>query len=229
MANRLTSVLQQVGGKVFLKGAITIAILIALGFAAKTVDFDKIFEALPFSRGDDAGWTNGKSAFLVFSGVLVAIGCPRQAVSFFAAYFFGLWTGIMLALGGTILGCVLTYSTARLFSQFFKGVLGGKLKIAVEFWRENTFFATMIWRFLPAGSNFLTNIAAGVLGLPAMLFFAGSGVGYVPQTIVFALMGSGVEVGSTTRISVSIGLFVLSAMLGLMLYARYRKQLASGG
>lgn len=224
--NNFMNVLQQYGGRVLLKGAIVIGLLILFGFAIKTYNFDALFKSLPFARQEE-GLLNSEFGYVLFAGLLVSIGCPRQIVSFFAAYFFGLWSGIVLGLAGTILGCVISFSIARLFQGYFKDLVKGKLGLALEFWRDNTFFATLIWRFLPAGSNLLTNLAAGALGISALHFLLGSAFGYIPQTVVFAVLGAGVDVGSNFQVVVSIVLFVISVLLGLMLFAKYKKQLSN--
>ncbi|MEM9329804.1 MAG: VTT domain-containing protein [Pseudomonadota bacterium] len=225
MANRLLTVLRQSGGRVFLKGAITIIALIALGYAVKSLDFESILRGLPFREDAGAGWLFGHFGFVVLTAGMATIGAPRQMISFFAAYFFGFLAGTVLALSATVIGGVTTYTIARLFQGYFREFVRGKLVFAVQFWRENTFLATLIVRLLPAGSNLITNLAAGALKISPIRFFAGSAIGYIPQTVVFAMMGAGVNLESEQQVFISIVLFVVSAVLGLMLYARYRKRL----
>ena len=55
---------------------------------------------------------------------------------------------------------------------------------------------TLLIRLLPVGNNFATSLAAGVSRVPARPFLLGSLLGYMPQTMVFALAGSGVEMGA---------------------------------
>ena len=81
---------------------------------------------------------------------------------------------------------------------------------------------TVLIRLLPVGNNFATNLAAGVSRVPALPFFLGSLLGYIPQTLVFALAGSGVDVGAAWRIGIAVALFVLSGAIGAWLYRKYR-------
>jgi len=97
-----------------------------------------------------------------------------------------------------------------------------KLKRMDAFLSENTFTTTLLIRFLPVGSNVLTNMLAGVSRAHALPFFAGSGLGYVPQMLIFALVGSGFAVEPGARLVVSILLFAASGALGVWLYRRYR-------
>jgi len=81
---------------------------------------------------------------------------------------------------------------------------------------------TLLIRFLPFGSNLVTNLAAGVSRVPAFPFFAGSAIGYLPQTVVFALLGSGVAVDPELRFGLSAVLFAASGAVGVYLYRRFR-------
>ncbi len=202
-----------------------IAIVLVLGYFLQSIDFDRFIKSLPFAADRGAGWLNGKIAYLVFASLSVAIGCPRQVISFFAAYFFGLWMGILLGVIATTLACAISFFVARVFKSYFKDMLKGKIKLAFDFWKQNTFLATLIWRFIPAGSNLLTNLVAGAFGISALPFIASSALGYIPHTVVFALLGAGVEVGSNFQLIASVVLFVVSILLGLILYKKYRKEL----
>lgn len=213
-------------GKRFVFKTILSLVLIA-GFLLmiQWVDFDGFFKSLPFSDAPNAGWMNGKLAYLLFGSIVVCIGCPRQVVSFFAAYFFGLWTGFIIGLTATTIGCALSFFVARIFQNTFKNLVRGRLNLALQFWKDNTFSVTLIWRFIPAGSNLLTNLAAGALGISALPFIAGSALGYIPHTLVFALLGSGIDLGSDKQLYLSLGLFAICILIGVILFSRYKRQL----
>ena len=53
-------------------------------------------------------------------------------------------------------------------------------------------------------------------------FIAGSAVGYVPQMMVFALVGSGIGLDPVFRIGLSAVLFMVSGFLGIHLYRKHR-------
>ena len=91
-----------------------------------------------------------------------------------------------------------------------------------DFLHDNPFTMTVLIRFLPVGSNLLTNLVAGVSSVRIVPFVLGTLLGYTPQTIVFVLLGSGIRVDPVLRISLSIVLFVLSAAMGVFLYKRLR-------
>lgn len=201
---------------------IALAAIVVATWALWGFDFDPYFRALPFDGGPDAPWYKGPVGFALFATVAISVSCPRQVTSFFAGYFFGLVPGFLAALAGATLSCILVYCLSRVFREKARPFIQGRLRIAVDFWRENTFWATLLWRFIPAGSNFITNIAAGVLNLPAWRFFAGSGIGYIPHMFVFALIGSGVQVQSSTQLALSVALLLVSAIIGYVLWRRYK-------
>jgi uncharacterized membrane protein YdjX (TVP38/TMEM64 family) len=91
-----------------------------------------------------------------------------------------------------------------------------------DFLHDHPFSMALLIRLLPVGSNVVTNLAAGVSGIRAAPFVAGSVIGYVPQTVIFALLGSGIHLDPSLRIGASVVLFVVSGMLGVYLFRRYR-------
>ena len=54
-----------------------------------------------------------------------------------------------------------------------------------------------------------------------MAFFLGSCLGYIPQNLLFAMIGSGMRVDEGWRIGLSALLFAASCALGWWLYKRY--------
>lgn len=226
MLHTFSKTINQLGLRFLIKMLALMIVLVGFAYLVSSVDFEGFFKSLPFTDAENAGWLNGKFAYLVLASLLVSIGCPRQVISFFAAFFFGLWMGIVIGVLATTLACMISFFIARVFQDTFKDMLKGKLKLALDFWKENTFFATMIWRFIPAGSNLLTNLAAGAFGLSALPFILGSAVGYIPHTVIFALLGAGVEVGSNFQIIASAVLLVISIIIGVFLLKKYRKQVS---
>lgn len=229
MSNRLLSVARQIGPKLFVRGIVLIAVLAGVGYLANAVGFEDLLKTYSFSDDPEAGWLHGRLAFVVIGSVLTAIGMPRQAVSFFAAYFFGLWGGFVIALVASGGGAVLGYGFARLYSAQAERLIRGRIDVARKVWAQHAFVLTVIIRLLPVGSNLLANLAAGAAAIPFLSFIGGSVTGYVPQTLVFALLGSGVNIGSREQVALSVGLFVLSAALGVWIYANYRKRLRDAG
>jgi uncharacterized membrane protein YdjX (TVP38/TMEM64 family) len=225
MSNRLQSAFRQIGPSLLLRGAIMILLLIAAGVIINRYAFEEILDWFEFSNGAGKSWLNGMTSYFVLGTIFTALGGPRQAVSFFGAYFFGLASGLIIALCATLAGSAIAVAMAILFGGMARHLIMGRVHIAFRMWGLHPFETTLMLRLLPVGSNLLTNVAAGVARIPVVGFILGSALGYLPQTLVFALLGSGVNIGSELQIALSIGLFVLSVVLGVWIYARYRKAL----
>ncbi|SCA57117.1 conserved membrane hypothetical protein [Candidatus Terasakiella magnetica] len=184
------------------------------------------------SQGMDESWIDsyvrgqglkGWIIFISLGGLLAAFGFPRQILSFMGGYAFGIVKGTTIAVLATVTGCVMTFFFARFLGRaFVKRKFPRKIKRIDDFLAENPFTMTLLIRLLPAGSNVATNAAAGVSGVNPLAFIIGSMVGYIPQSLVFALAGSGVELNPQWSIALSVILFIVSGVLGVYLYRRYR-------
>ncbi len=159
------------------------------------------------------------AATLVLSGALLAAaGVPRQAVAFAGGYAFGAWRGGALALVAQMLGCALDFWWARTIARAWATrFLRGRLARADRFLALRPFTATLTLRLLPVGNNLVLNLLAGVSGLRPAPFLAASLLGYVPQTAVFALAGSGTHLNRSVQLGLGAALFLASAALGMVL------------
>jgi uncharacterized membrane protein YdjX (TVP38/TMEM64 family) len=165
----------------------------------------------------------GEALYLLVGSVVVAIGLPRQAVSFGAAYAFGPWMGTALALASTLLGSVVTFYYARFIARdALSRRFPDKIARIDSFLAGHEFTMAVVLRLSPVSHNGTTNVAAGVSGVRMAPFFAGSLVGYVPQTLVFVLAGAGFELNKALTWSLSAALFVASTVLGVWLWRRTR-------
>lgn len=211
-----------------IKPVVFLASLIAIGVAVKWSGLD---EAL------DRNWVDahirgqgiaGLAFFMGATAFLTGIGMPRQLLAFLGGYAFGALGGTALALVGTTLGCAAGLFYARFFARkAIRSRWPGKVQAVDRFLRHNPFSMAMIIRFMPVGSNMLTNLAAGVSSAHAGTFILGSAVGYLPQTFIFALLGSGFAVETGWRVGISVVLFALSLWWGWLLYRRYRSERAA--
>jgi uncharacterized membrane protein YdjX (TVP38/TMEM64 family) len=177
-----------------------------------------------------AGSPAGPLAFVAVGGALCAVGVPRQMVTYAAGYVFGLWGGAGLALLAQMAGCVADFVWARALARgWVQRRVGPRLRHADRFLAASPFAATLVLRLLPIGNNLALNLLAGVSSLPAGRFFAGSALGYVPQTLVFCLLGTGVRLDRTAEIAVGIVLFGVSTAIGMVLFGRLRRVAPAAG
>ena len=157
--------------------------------------------------------------YACLTAVLSAVGCPRQILAFLGGYAFGalygtLWCSIALACG-----CACGFFYARLLGRsFLQRRFGARAQKLDAFFSHRPFLLSMGIRFLPVGNNALTTMTAGITSIPAHSFIAGSAIGYLPQTVIFVLLGSGIRLDPEVRIAASALLFVLSSYIGYRLY-----------
>jgi uncharacterized membrane protein YdjX (TVP38/TMEM64 family) len=126
-----------------------------------------------------------------------------------------------MALAAQMLGCGADYVVARHFGGFgVRGWLarGRRVGALHRTLTLRPFSATLTLRLLPIGNNLVVNLLAGVAGVPAAPFLLATLIGYIPQTLVFALLGSGAQVGRGAQLSIGAALFAAAAALGLYLY-----------
>lgn len=197
-----------------LRGALLLAGLVGAGYVARRAGSHVLFDIAPNAAGAAGLFAGG--------ALLTAVALPRQAVAFAGGYIFGAWRGAGLALAAQLLGCTLDYWWARAVARDWARdwairKLRGRLARVDRLMVARPFAATLALRLLPIGSNVLVNLLAGVSGLRAIPFLTASLLGYLPQTVIFALAGSGVHVARTTQIALAVGLFAVSATLGTVL------------
>jgi len=172
---------------------------------------------------------SGELLFVVVGGLVTAVAIPRHIISFLGGYAFGFGLGGALAVAATELGCLVDFYYARVVGRpLLTARMGARVRRIEDFLSANPFSMTLLIRLLPVGNNFATSLAAGVSRVPARPFLLGSLLGYAPQTLVFALAGSGIEMGARYRIGLAALLFVVSGAIGIWLYRHYRRDRTLG-
>ena len=171
----------------------------------------------------DAPAQAGPAGFVLFAAVACTIGVPRQVVAYAAGLGFGTWAGCVLALAAEIIGCAADFLWARLIARGWaaRRITGRMARLDGQLSRH-PFSATLTLRLLPVGSNILLNLLAGVSAVAMGPFLLASAIGYIPQTVVFALLGGGVRVDRNEQLLLAGGLFVVASLLGLWLMRRVR-------
>lgn len=208
--------------RVLIKGFLLLSGLALLGFWFHGSDWGgSLNESWIDARVRENG-IQGVFLFLLVGGFFTALALPRQIIAFLAGYAFGVGFGTLYGALAALLGCVLTFGYARMLGRgLIQNRLRGRAERLSRFVLDHPFAMTLLLRLLPVGSNFLLNLAAGVSRVRAAPFFAGSFIGYLPQTLVFALVGSGVRVDPSVNFAIALVLFLLSAAIGIGLYRRF--------
>lgn len=207
--------------RAYAKGLAMLAVLVGIGLAIRMTGLDEAFDekwidAHIRGRGA-AGW----ALFLAMAAAFTGAGFPRQVVSMLAGYAYGFAAGTLAGTVGTGLGCALAFFFSRFLARsYVTKRFGKKIKRVDDFLKEHPFSMAFIIRSMPVGSNILTNLIAGVSSVRALPFIAGSTLGFIPQTLIFALLGSGFKVDFFWRVSLAVVLFILSTYIGFVLYKK---------
>lgn len=174
---------------------------------------------------DEGLW--GEAVFVAVGSAIIAVGMPRQTVAFLGGYAFGAALGVTLSLLAQIIACVASYAWARLLGRGWAearmaGRFGARLRPLRDVLAENPFGATLALRLLPVGNNLALNLLAGMIGLRLLPFLAASALGYLPQTLIFALLGKGIRVEGAWQLGLAGGLLLISVGIGFWLLRRHR-------
>lgn len=205
------------------KGLVLMVTLAALGWAVKETGLAQVMDLAWVDRSVKGQGLDGELLLFALGTIAMAVGVPRQAVCFGAGYAFGFAGGLALGMAATLAACVLSFGYARLLGRdLVLHRFEKKVRTVDAFLGRDPFLMTVLIRFLPVGSNLLTNLVAGVSAVRPLPFIAGSALGYLPQSAVFTLLGSGIHVDPTLRLSLSVALFLASALLGGYLYRKFR-------
>lgn len=185
--------------------------------------------AMTISLVDTLQWQQGESlyiqAFTLLTFLAIATSCalPRQIAALVAGINLGALLGAFVATLAAAIGCCITFSVARyLFSDKIKAKYPDKLAKLSAFLGEDTFLKTIVIRLLPLGSNFLTNIVAGVSNVSMKSYVSASFIGFIPQMAIFALAGSGIRLGAKNEMYASAGLFIIALAITAYLYKKHQ-------
>lgn len=164
----------------------------------------------------------GELFFVAVCGLLASAGLSRQVIAFLAGYGFGFSKGVLLAMLAVVSGCIITFSVARFFLRnFLLQRYSERIHRVDGFIRDNTFSTTLMVRLLPLGSNWMFNLAGGVSSVRCLPFFLGSALGYLPQMLIFSLVGSGARVDRFWQVAIAMALLMVAVSLGVYLYRKF--------
>lgn len=203
--------------RIILSGLLLIAVLVMLAWQLHDVIDERWIDTWVRGQG-----LRGQLLFIAVAALLASVGLSRQVLAFLGGYSFGFVQGMAFSMIAVVAGCVTTFQVSRHFLQArVRRRFSERVDRIDRFLGKNTFTATLMFRLLPAGSNFLVNVAAGASGVRGTPFFLGSTLGYLPQMLVFSLVGSGARVTETWQVVIAMALFVVAAVMGVVLYRRY--------
>jgi len=169
---------------------------------------------------DSLGWS-GALVFFVATALATSVGLPRQLFAFTAGFSFGIVAGVLLSSFAAISGCAITfYCSRRWLSSRVQARYPNAVKVLNDVLIDDVFLKIVVLRLQPLGTNLITNLCAGVTTVAPKLFFSSSWLGYLPQMVVFALLGAGVRIGSGAYLIYGLSVLGLSMAIGLWLYQK---------
>ncbi|WP_417547821.1 TVP38/TMEM64 family protein [Marinobacter segnicrescens] len=160
------------------------------------------------------------------AGVLfTGFGGPRQLLAFASGFALGPVWGTVYSTAITLVGAIGCFYTARWFLRpTLSTQAPSRLASFDNLTRHNPFLKVLMIRLLPVGSNLITNLFSGSSGIRLFPFASGSAIGYLPQMVVFALVGAGFGRASEFQLALGMVMFVIAAGLGLALFRNHRNR-----
>jgi uncharacterized membrane protein YdjX (TVP38/TMEM64 family) len=205
--------------RILFQGLLVLAVLLLVTYLLKDVLDQQWVDAQIRGHG-----IYGELLFVLLCTLLGSVGLSRQLIAFLGGYAFGVDYGFLLSMLAVVSACITTFYVSRWFLRSFMWRhFSDRIRRVDAFIRDNTFMMALLIRLLPLGSNWMVNIGAGVSGVRSVPFFTGSALGYVPQMLIFSLLGSGVRVDEFWQLVLAMVLFVVAAVIGGHLYRQYRQ------
>jgi len=159
--------------------------------------------------------------FLAALGMCVFI--PRQALSFVGGALFGAFIGSVLAILACVLACGLATALGRCIGRSWLEKHAPKPLAYLDALLTNKpILAAISLRLLPTGNNLVFSYLGGVSTAPAWAFILGSGIGYIPQNVLFSLLGAGSMLPKEGILSISIAASAIALLLAYYIYTHTR-------
>jgi uncharacterized membrane protein YdjX (TVP38/TMEM64 family) len=153
----------------------------------------------------------------------VAAPLPAFLITFANANLFGWWQGAVLSWSSAMAGAAVCFYIARILGRDVVEKLTSKpgLKSIDDFFERHGNQSILIARLLPFISFDFVSYAAGLTSMGFWGFFAATGIGQMPATIVYSYVGGMLTGGARLLVTGLLVLFALSVLIVLMrqLYA----------
>ena len=176
------------------------------------------------SAGDTPGQACRHAVLFVGTfGLLIGVGLPRLWVSAIAGAAFGAMEGALLALAASVIGATIVYRIGRsLLADLLKKRFARHFSIWQTRFQQNAFWWVLYMRLFPLSNATLAGLVCGACRLPAKPYLAGSLLGFIPLTVVFAVFGSGGAEGNFYQIALGTLLLLLAVGGRKLLAAAFR-------
>ena len=160
--------------------------------------------------------------------VLQSIVAPLPAflITFANANLFGWWKGAILSWSSAMVGAGLCFYIARILGRDVVEKLTSKsgLKNIDDFFEKHGKMSILIARLLPFISFDIVSYAAGLTSMSFLSFFVATGIGQLPATIVYSIVGGMLTGGARIMVTGLLILFGLSFLILLIRQVYVEKQ-----
>jgi len=181
-------------------------------FRFQLTNFPLLREAFSGTRAPGGTWRQALLFVVIFS-LLIGVGLPRLWVSAIAGAFFGTLWGTLLALAATLVGAAIVYWIGQaVMAGMVRRRMGSRLALWRARFEANAFWWVLYMRLFPLSNATMAGLLCGACRIPFRAYLAGSLLGFIPLTVVFAVFGSGGVRGNFYQ--VALGSILLATVVG---------------
>jgi uncharacterized membrane protein YdjX (TVP38/TMEM64 family) len=174
------------------------------------------------------GWWS-PLAYLAIASILPLAFVPRWLLTAVAGAVFGTVPGAVLGLAGGLGGAVSGYALGRLLGSPYFEKQGSRRALAINgFLRRHGFVAVALGRTNPAISCEAISLASGITVVPWRTYLAGTALGMIPGSVVYAALGDGIAMNETATTVASLAvLLVMTSVTGLWFWRTWKADATS--
>jgi uncharacterized membrane protein YdjX (TVP38/TMEM64 family) len=181
-------------------------------FQFQLTNFPLLGTTFSGARAPGGTWPQALLFAVVFS-LLIGVGLPRLWVSAIAGALFGTLWGTLLALAATLVGAAIVYGIGRVvLAVMVRRRMGPRLATWQGRFEANAFWWVLYMRLFPLSNATLAGLLCGACRIPFQPYLAGSFLGFIPLTVVFAIFGNGGVQGNLYL--VGLGAILLASAMG---------------
>jgi uncharacterized membrane protein YdjX (TVP38/TMEM64 family) len=165
------------------------------------------------------------------AAVLLAALVPRTVLAAVAGLLFGALPGALYVLCGALLGAAVAFALGRWLGRDFVG--GRRRVVVLDAWLSRRgVLGVLLLRLLPIAPFGLVSYAFGTSGVRWGAYLAGTGLGALPSTVVYATLGATALSPGTPAFAVSVAaavtMGVASSSAAAVLTRRAARREAAG-
>ena len=171
------------------------------------------------------GWL-GHVAFVAAGTVALSLGVPRTWINAAAGGLYGALLGATVGQLTTLLGASVNFFLGRsLLRGPVRRLLPGRWAPWYERFNANGFRWILYLRMVPISNATVVNLACGASKVRFRTFLGATFLGYLPLTVVFAVLGSAATESSGWKLGLGLGVFAVLLAAQFLLRRRGAKDL----